>query len=425
MRTAKTRVSILSRLIKTKRSVGSLAMLGLVMLCILAGAQSAVGDTIVLKDGTIVEGDILRESTRFVKIKTRFGDKSYKRNKIEKIIKENREGSAVFSINSVRNYSELTDLAQTLKNADALYELGRFDEIPPLIEPLLGKGTEFDDSRIKWLLIENFERKGDWTKVDEMLDEMSESKLESDKIRAKAHKDIFEENPERNLRKVGGVRTKEFMERDMRNKAKERNSLQDREIMRAALMEYLNQIVRNDKISVGAFSDSLDPEETYRAIIEVIQDKDDPDRRLIVEETLPYLELMHKTEQSIYKAQAILPGYASGFELDLVRTEVVHLEQVYRNLIAMLSGAYPDNRNFSFGGDDGRLTADQREQWRDACDEFLDLSRPMTKLIEYLLKRARGFPEKLTPFIKQWEDTLERVKQMEQNTNRNRDRTRV
>ncbi|GJM23673.1 MAG: hypothetical protein DHS20C16_00880 [Phycisphaerae bacterium] len=397
----------------------------LVTVFVCAFAQPASGDTIVLTDGTIVEGEILRESPRFVKIKTRFGEKSYKRRKIAKVIREDREGSAVFSLSRVRNYSELTDLAQTLKNADALYELGRFDEIAPLIEPLLGKGTEFDDSRIKWLLIENLERKGEWTEVDKMLEEMSESKLESDKIRAKAHMDIFKENPERNLRKVGGVRTKEFMERDMRNKAKVRNSLQNREIMRAALLEYLNQIVRHDQISVGAFSDSLDPNETLRAIVEVIDDKDNPNRRLVVEDTLPYKELLQKTGQSIYKAQAILPGYASGFELDLVRTELIHLEEVYNHLLNELSAVYPDNQNFSFGGDDGRLTADQRTQWREACDRFLNQSRPMRALIEYLLKRARGFPEKLTPFIKQWEDTLERVEQMEQNTNRNRDRTRV
>ncbi len=400
------------------------------MACVLAAclfmfAQSATADTIILSDGTIVEGEIVKETSRYIKVKTRFGDKSFRRSKIEKIVKENREGSAVFSLHQVRDYTELTDLAQTLKNADALYELGRFDEIAPLIEPLLGKGTEIDDSRIKWLLIENLERKGDWTKVDEMLEEMSKSDLESDKIRAKAHTDIFKENPERNLRKVGGVRTKDFMEREMRNKAKVRNSLQNREIMRAALLEYLNQIVRNDKISVGAFSESLDPRETEKAILDVIDDKDDPDRRIVVEETLPYLELLRKTEQSIYKAQAILPGYASGFELDLVRTEVIHLELVYRNLLSTLSRAYPDNRNFSFGGEDGRLTVDQREQWREACDQFLDLSRPMTKLIDYLLTRARGFPVKLKPFIKQWEDTLERVQQMEQNTNRNRDRSRV
>lgn len=425
MKISKPHVSKSSRLRNAKYSIRSLMGACLMAVFVCALVQPAAGDTLVLKDGTIVEGEILRESPRFIKIKTRFGEKSYKRNKIDKVIKEDRKGSAVFSLNQVRNYSELTDLAQTLKNADALYELGRFDEIAPLIEPLLGKGTEFDDSRIKWLLIENLERKGDWTKVDEMLEEMSQSKLESDKIRAKAHIDIFKENPERNLRKVGGIRTKEFMERDLRNRAKVRNALQDREIMRAALLEYLNQIVRSDEISASAFGESLNPQETEKAILDVIQDKDQPERRLIVEETLPYLDMLRKTEQSIYKAQAILPGYASGFELDLVRTEVTHLEEVYRGLISMLSNAYPDNRDFSFGGDDGRLTADQREQWREACDQFLDISRPMTKLIEYLLKRARGFPEKLTPFIKHWEDTLERVQQMEQNTNRNRDRTRV
>ena len=110
-----------------RRSALSLITSTVVALCIIATAQTAVGDTIVLKDGTIVEGEILRESTRFVKIKTRFGDKSYKRNKIEKIIKENREGSAVFSINNVREYTELTDLAKALKNA---YTLSLHDALP-------------------------------------------------------------------------------------------------------------------------------------------------------------------------------------------------------------------------------------------------------------------------------------------------------
>ncbi len=395
------------------------------MSCLFVFAQCALADTIILKDGTVVEGEIVKETSRYVKMKTKFGDKSFRHNKIEKIVREDHKSSAVFSISQVRDYGKLTDLAQTLKNADALYELGRFDEIPPLVEPLLGKGTDLDDSRIKWLLIENLERKGNWAEVDKMLDEMSKSDLESDKIRAKAHKDLFKENPDRNLRKVGGVRTKDFMKREMRNKAKRRNALQDREIMEAGLLEYLNQIVRNDKISVGSFEESLDPNETLKAIQDVTRDPDEPDRRLVVEDTLPYMDMLRKTEQSVYRAEAILPGYASGFELDLVRTELLHLEQVYNHLLGELSGVYPDNQNFSFGGDDGRLTADQRTQWREACDRFLDQSRPMRRLIEYLLKRARGFPKKLTPFIKQWEDTLERVEQMEQNTNRNRDRTRV
>ncbi|NOX58733.1 MAG: hypothetical protein GXP29_07745 [Planctomycetes bacterium] len=387
--------------------------------------STAHADTIILKDGSVIEGEILRESSKYVKIKTKFGEKSYRRSKIEKIVKENSQESAMFSLRNVRDFSELTDLAQTLKNAQALYDLGRFDEIAPKIEPFLGKGTAIDDSRIKWLLIENLERKGDWATVDDMLDKMLKSQRESDKIRAKAHLDIFEENPKRNLRKIGGVRTKEFMTREMRNKAKVKNSLQDREIMNAALGEYLNQIVRSDNISVGAFARELDPRETDHVLREEITKDDKAKRKRNIEESLPYLDLLRKTEQSIYRAQAILPGYATGFELDLVRTEVTHLEQVIGGLLGTLSAAYPDDQNFSFAAEDGRLTAANREQWRAACDEFLALSRPISRLIEYLLKRARAFPEKLTPFIKQWEDTLERVQQMEHNTNRNYDRTRV
>ena len=143
----------------------------LVALLLAAGlsAARAPADTIILTDGTIVEGTIYRESAKYVKIETTSGKKTFSRKDIEKIIKESDEGSAVRAIRSVRHFSELTDIARELKNAEALYDLQRFEEIPARVEPLLGQGTKFDDMRIRWMLIETYERQGKWEKVEGLL----------------------------------------------------------------------------------------------------------------------------------------------------------------------------------------------------------------------------------------------------------------
>ncbi|MCB9866096.1 MAG: hypothetical protein H6816_05625 [Phycisphaerales bacterium] len=391
-----------------------------VVLCLFVAVAALRADTIVLKDGTIIDGKIVRKSRRYVRIETKFGTKSYARADIERMIEASAEGSAVNLLQREHDFNKLPDLAQTLKNAQALYDLGRFDEIAPLVEPLIGKGTQADDMQIRWLLIDHNERQAKWDEAEALLKKTLEDGGEADKIRAQAHLDIFKENPGYNLRKINGRLARDFLDRDLYLKGINRNALQDPVLMHAALREVVRQILRDDKVSTYALKDEMDVNETLAAVVELINEKS---KRPVVE-VLPYREELARVERSLYRARAIQPEATRGFELDLIRTEATHLRDVISALLGRLSDAYPGET--TAGADEyGRLTPAGREQWRQQCDDFLDMSRPIEDLIEYLLNRARAFPTELKPFIKEWEDTLERVQQMEQNTIRNRNRTHV
>jgi len=389
-------------------------------LCALVPASTLSADTLVLKDGTIIEGKIIRKTRRNVRIQTPFGEKNYSRDEIERIIEEALGDSAVASLKEAQDFSNLPDLAQALKNAQALYDLGRFDEIPPLVEPLIGKGTQIDDMRIRWLLIEHYERQAKWEDAERLLKQTLEDGREVDKIRAQVHLDIFEENPGYKLRKINGRLAREFLEREQYLKGINRDALQDPELMSAALREVVRQILRDEKVSIYALKENMDDQETLAAVTQAIEEKS---RRPIVE-VLPYRADLDRVERSIYRARAIMPEATRGFELDLVRSECRHLDGVIRRLLARLSEVYPGDRTIAMD-EHGRPTPEGREQWRVQCDAFLEMSRPIADLIQYLVGRARAFGEDLKPFVKQWEDALERVQQMQQNTLRNRDRTRV
>jgi hypothetical protein len=190
--------------------------------------------------------------------------------------------------------------------------------------------------------------------------------------------------------------------------------------MNAALREAMRQILRDEKVSIYALKELMDVNETLEKIQELLDEKS---RRPIVE-VLPYREKLQEVEKSLYRAGAIMPGATRGFDLDLVRTEAEHLRNVITILLGRLSEAYPGDENVA-SDEFGRLTPEGREQWRERCDNFLELSRPIVDLIQHLLRRTRAFPVELKPFIKEWEDALERVEQMQHNTVRNKERTRV
>lgn len=393
-------------------------LVAIVLVVVSAGVLRA--DTIVLEDGTIIEGKITNKSRRYVRVKTRFGEKSYRRSDISKIIEESAENSAAAAMLSIQNFDKLPDIAKTLKNARALCDLGRYDEVPPLVEPLIGKGTKFDDMQIRWLLIDHFERQAKWEDAEKLLKQTLDDGREPDKIRAQAHLDIFKQNPGYKLREINEKRARDFLDRDMYLKGKKRDALQDPAMMDAALREMMRQILRDEDVSIYALKESMSVEDTLEAIHKLLDEKS---RRSIVE-VLPYREMRDKVEKSIYRATAIVPDATRGFELDLVRTEAEHLRGVITALLGTLSEAYPGDQSVN-SDEFGRLTPEGREAWRERCDGFLDLSRPVVDLIEYLLRRTRAFPDELKPFIKEWEDALERVQQMQHNTVRNRDRTHV
>ncbi len=430
-----------TRSLAKKTSKPRLAIATAVLSILLGISGQVIGDTIILNDGRIMEGTITREGAKYVKMDTQFGSKSFRRSDIKKIIKESQAGSALQAIETTKDFTALSEIGQVLKNAQALYDLRRFNDIPPLIEPWKGKGTQYDDMRIRWLLIEMHERKGEWDKAEELLKKTLEDGREPDKIRAQAHLDIFEENPDYTLRKIGGKRTKEFLTRDQRNRGKIKNALQDPELMQAALVETLNQLLRNEKVSTAALEkENMIVQETVEVVRAAMNsgeeenqrdrnDNDSRSRRQVkassVIKELPYLEAMRKVEKSIYEAQAIDARFARGFGLDLVRTEAKHLEEVLRILLTDIANAYPDENSVGIDKKSGRLTSQGREQWREKCDHFLRQCKPVEELIEYMLTRIRAYPKQLKPWIEQWEQTLERIQQMQQNTVRNYDRVRA
>jgi len=403
------------RRIDMKRIVLTLLLMG--MPGVIASA-----DTLVLVDGTVIEGTIVYESEKYVKIETRFGRKTYRRKKISEIIKENVEESALHAIGTTRSFKALTDVAQELKNAEALYALGRYEEIPERVIPLQGKGTTFDEMRIRWLLIETYERQAKWDKVNELLDKTLEDGREPDKIRARAHKDIFEENnsPPYSLRKIGGRRAKEFLTREQWIDGKRRDALADGEMMRAALLEYIDQILRNERISLYKFQEDLEIEDT----LELINERIEAGAARVTNE-LPYFDQMEKVQQTLYRVDAILPGYARGYELELVRIEAEHLGEVVNRLFEIALEAYPEGMNLATEGDSNRLTPDARRQWREASDAFLRICRPLLEITEYMLSRVRAFPVALREFIRLYEDVQERLEQMMHATVRNRNRATI
>ena len=277
-------------------SVSTIWIVVIAGLVLIGAAMPAWADTIVLKNGMIVEGTIARESAKYVVVKTKHGRKSFRRSDIDRIVKESDEGSAVEAIRTIKNFDDLSEIARELKNAEALYDLGRFDDIPARVEPWLGKGTKFDDMRIRWMLIETYERQAKWNKVERLLKQTLEDGREPDKIRAKAHLDIFKQNPGHTLRKIEVVKGKrkratEFLSREMRNLGKKPNALQDRKMMEAALVEYVDQILQQEDVSVESFKENLDVDETFA----IIQKAIDAGSRNVVR-TLPYTDDLRKVE---------------------------------------------------------------------------------------------------------------------------------
>ena len=397
---------------RTRRGVVLLAVL------IVAGfAALSVADTIVLNDGTVVEGTISKESSRYIRLTTPEGDRSFSRSDIKEVRRSADEESAAWAQQAARDFDKLDELGKALKNADALYRLERYDEIPDRVKPLLGKGTPADDMRIRWLLIETYERQGKWNEVESLLKQTLEDGVEADKIRAKAHLDIFEANPGYTLRKVGDRRARDFLPRDQYLAGKRPGALQDQKMMEAALLEYIDQILRDDDVSIYALRNQLDVDDTLEAINELLEADS-----VSVLPALTYLDKMHQVENSLEKVNAILPGFANKYELNLVRVEAEHVINVMERLFDPLLAAYPDGSNLATEADSRRLTADAREQWRESCEEFLKICRPMLELNEYLLQRARRYPVELRRFIKLLDDIHERITQMRFAVERNRDR---
>ena len=372
----------------------------------------ARAETVILKDGTFVEGKIVLETSRSIRIDSRFGTRTFLKKDIDQIIETIDPADA-----QTDRFDQLPEALKAVLNARAEYKLKQYDRALSRIEPF------FDYSQdkairiqIDWLRIELNERLGRWELVKKLLTEKLEQGTPREMTRAQAHLDILNANPNFDLRYVGERHMRNFLRTDhLRERAREDASLRDAEVMEAALEEYCEQLLDKDELSVKAFSDVLDFQTTFDALSEV-------SGRGGLENHLPYLEELKKAEASLYKAQSILGDYGAAFELDLIRTELEHLLVVgYRMLIELIE-ASPEQFDPPVDPTTGRLTPDGRREWRRLSDEFIEKARPLQRLLEYMRDKAERYPRDLKQLQDIVIDFQERIDQWVKAVKRGRSR---
>ncbi len=379
-------------------------------------ASAARADTIILKDGSFVEGKVIRELQYTIHVSTRFGERTYRRENIEEII----ESVDSLDSDTVNKFADLPAPIKAVLNAQAEYELKQYERARARLEPFHDH-TESKAIRIRidWLIIEINERLGQWEVARQLLEEKTESGTPQEKIRASAHLAIFDANPDYNLRYVGEKHARNFIkDEQVQQEARQLGALKDHQVMRIALEETCEQLLVEDRMSVKAFADKLDPEITYNACQKLPATGD-------VSKYLPYIDDLKHAEAALAKAQAILGDYGTAFELDLIRTELNHLLAVRDRLLDEVAQSSPENFNPSFESRTGRLTKDGRRQWRERCEDFLDKAKPVTRLLDYMLDRVDHYPQALRDLRKDLLETNERYKQMIKAVKKAKGRTHV
>lgn len=391
------------------------------MLTVFVAAVLVTGvraDTIILKDGTFVEGEIVLNRPKFVRVKSQFATRTYKRKDIERIVPT----TDMSDPDAVNDFAALEPAVRAVLNAQAEYNLKRYDQALSRLEPFagdetLGAGTRI---RIDWLIIEIHERMAHWDKVLALLEDKENTGTPRERVRAKAHIDILNANEDKHdLRVVGEKRARDFItDEDTRNRAKEQDALKDRDIMRLALEEYCEQLLVEDKLSVRKFWDKLNIKDTYEACKKLPRIGD-------VDRHMPYYDDLKAAEHALYKAQSILGDYGRAFELDLLRAEVSHLLRVFDGLNNDLAAVSPETFTPGFNPRTGRLTRQGREQWQARCDAFLERARPLSRLVDYVLEKVERYPHELRFLNKFFRDFRERLDQTIKSVKKARSRDRA
>jgi hypothetical protein len=385
--------------------------------------SAAAAETIILQDGTFVEGKIILRTSKTIHVDTRFGTRTYDVKDIEEII----ETVGDIDPAAVNRFSELPGAVKAVLNAQVEYRLASDNHDVGLYERALARLEPFRDYterravriRIDWLIIEINERLARWSTARTLLKQKTQRGTPAEQIRASAHLDIFEANPRYDLRFVGEKHARNFIpDEPTRNRARQADALRYHDIMQLALEETCEQLLVEDELSVKAFAEKLDVERTHKACQnlsrtgEVLQD-------------LPYrTDLMH-AEATLAKAQAILGDYGQAFELDLVRTELHHLLKVFNRLFQEATEKSPETFTPRYDRRSGRLTPDGRKEWRERCDEFLEAAEPLTRLLEYAVDRADRYPHGLRDLRETLLDYQLRVTEMVKAVRKARSRTHV
>lgn len=361
--------------------------------------------TVVLKNGQFFEGKVKIQTSRSLHLETQFGVRVFDKKEVVETLDAGMEFSA-----DPAEFNELSPPEKEILNAQVEYDLGEYDKALARAQALPGENENpVVSSRRDWLIIEINERKGQWETAKRLLKEKVERGTPQDRIRAQAHLDIFEANPNYDLRFVGEKPARDFIrDQKTREQAREKNALQDARLMRLALEEYCEQLLVDDELSVKAFANKLDVQKTFEAV------KRATGKGELVSE-LPYSSDLINAEGSIAKTRAILGDYGKAFELDLARTELAHLILVLINLEREALEASPEGT-----GPTGGL-----RQWQERCDEFLRRAKPVTLLLDYMLQRVNRFPSALRDLHEIVTDRSARFEEMIKAVKRARSRTDV
>ena len=388
----------------------------MLLIAALAYVAPTAAETVILKNGAFVEGEVTLQTSTTVRVKTRFGERSFSRKEIDQIIESVDHADP----EAVNKFAELPPAHKAVLNAQADYDLARYERALSRLEPLRDyQENKAIRMKVDWLILEINERLGHWDVAKKMLEDKKEHGTPPEKIRAKAHLDILEVNPDYDLRFVGKKNARNFiLDEETRNRAKEPQALRDATIMRLALEEYCEQLLVEDKLSVKAFADKLKLDVTYEAIKKSAGSGD-------LTAGLPYLTDMKTAETALFKAQAILGDYGSAFELDLLRAELNHLWIIGVRMETELERLSPETLTPGFDPRSGQLTPDGRRQWQQRCDDFLTAAKPVTRLIEYMTKRTERYPQELRDLRELMTDVGERLAQTIKAVKKARDRTHV
>lgn len=360
----------------------------LLLLIGLACASAAQAATLVLKDGTFVDGTILVQTQRTVRLKTKFGVRSYNRREIEEII----ESVDYADADSVNRFDQLPEALKAVLNGRADYDLGRYDRV---LERLAPFRDDQEDGALRvsmdWLAIETQERLGNWEKAKKLLEEKKKNGGPKEKLRAKAHLDIFEWNPDYDLRYIFETHARNFLvaaKKELRDRGREPNSLRHRDIMEAALKQYCEQLLRRDGFSVPALEEAMNPRRTFEALENIVPRGD-------LEKHLPYADLLKRAEASVSKAQTVFPAYADIYEIQLFRVEISHLLDVWDPLSQRAMEVMPVGAAPASDPQTGRLTRAGREELIAACDDFIVRAGRVVAVLEYIQEKVQRYPVKL------------------------------
>lgn len=384
------------------------------LLAVACAASPAAAATIILKDGAFVDGDIVVQTSTTVRIHTRFGTRTFARKEIDRII----ESVDAADANAVNTFADLPAPIKAVLNAQADYQLKHYERALSRLEPYRDdQENKAVRMGIDWLIIEIHERLGRWDAAERLLREKQERGTPAEKTRAQAHLDLFEVNPDYELRFVGETQARNFIfDEETRNRARQPGALRDPDLMRLALEEYCEQLLVKDKLSVKAFADKLNPQETYDAVKKAAGTGD-------LTNSLPYLEHLKGAEAALSKAQSILGDYGLAFELDLLRAEVNHLYVVFQRLDDEVQRVSPESFTPATDATTRQLTAEGRRQWQQRCDEFLASMRPLTRLADCMLSKVERYPQELRDLRMFLQDASERYKQVVKIVKKARDRT--